>query len=135
MGIVKENNVYDLISAKHHKKSMFWNRILGLLNQGISYDEDVCKNNIDNVLKIFKVNNIIIGHTPQSMQHGLFINATCGDKVWRVDTASSSAFDRFDQTFVATGKKLESRKFQYLLIKNDTNYNVCFEDGCKSAIN
>jgi hypothetical protein len=135
MGIVKENNVYDLISAKHHQKSMFWNRILGLLNQGISYDEDVCKNNIDKVLKIFKVNNIIIGHTPQSMQHGLFINATCGDKVWRVDTASSSAFDRFDQTFVATGKKLESRKFQYLLIKNDTNYNVCFEDGCKSVIN
>ena len=135
MGIVKENNVYDLISAKHHEKSMFWNRILGLLNKGISYDEDVCKNNIDNVLKIFKVNNIIIGHTPQSMQHGLFINATCGDKVWRVDTASSSAFDRFDQTFVATGKKLESRKFQYLLIKNDKEYNVCFEDGCKSAIN
>jgi hypothetical protein len=133
MGIVKENNVYDLISARHHEKSMFWNRILGMLNQGLSYDEDVCVNNIDKVLKLFKVNNIIIGHTPQSMQHGLFINATCGDKVWRVDTASSSAFDRFDQTFVATGKKLESRKFQYLLIKNDKEYYVCFEDGCKSV--
>ena len=68
---------------------------------------------------LFKVNNIIVGHTPQSMQFGLHINATCGDRVWRVDTASSEAFDRFDQTYVISGKRLESRKLQYLVIEND----------------
>jgi DNA-directed RNA polymerase subunit N (RpoN/RPB10) len=76
-------------------------------------------NNIDKVLHLFKVNNIIVGHTPQSMQFGLHINATCGDRVWRVDTASSEAFDRFDQTYVISGKRLESRKLQYLVIEND----------------
>ena len=130
MGLVKENTITDIISSKYHQKSMFWNRILGMLKTKLPYEDAKCKDNIDEILKIFKVNNIIIGHTPQSMQDGLFINATCGDKVWRVDTASSSAFDRFDETYVASGVRLETRKFQYLVIEDDTKYNVCFENGC-----
>ena len=87
-------------------------------------------NNIDKILKLFKVNNIIVGHTPQSFQHSLHINATCGDKVWRVDVGSSAAFDRFDETYVRTGNMVEPRKFQYLEILNDKEFKICFDDKC-----
>ena len=133
MGIVKENKVTDIVSSKYHEKSMFWNRILGMLKTKLPYERESCKDNLDKVLKLFKVNNLIIGHTPQSMQDGLYINATCGDKVWRVDTASSAAFDRFDETYINSGNRLETRKFQYLVIENDTKYNICFEDKCERA--
>jgi hypothetical protein len=130
LGLVKQNDIHEIISSKYHEMSMFWNRILGMLKTNLPYERESCKNNIDKVLKLFRVENIIIGHTPQSMQDGLYINATCGNKVWRVDTASSSAFDRFDETYISTGNRLETRKFQYLVIENDTKYIVCFEDKC-----
>lgn len=133
MGIVKENKVSDIVSSKYHEKSLFWNRILGMLKTKLPYERESCKDNLDKVLKLFKVRNLIIGHTPQSMQDGLYINATCGDKVWRVDTASSAAFDRFDETYISSGNRLETRKFQYLVIENDTKYNICFEDKCERA--
>ena len=82
------------------------------------------------LIKLFKINNIIVGHTPQSFQHSLHINGTCGDKVWRVDTGSSAAFDRFDETYITTGNMVEPRKFQYLEILNDTQFNICFDDKC-----
>lgn len=134
MGIVKENKVTDIVSSKYHEKSMFWNRILGMLKTKLPYERESCKDNLDKVMKLFKVKNLIIGHTPQSMQDGLYINATCGNKVWRVDTASSAAFDRFDETYISSGNRLETRKFQYLVIENDTKYNICFEDKCERSI-
>ena len=133
MGIVKENKVTDIVSSKYQERSMFWNRILGMLKTNLPYERESCKDNLDKVMKLFRVKNLIIGHTPQSMQDGLYINATCGDRVWRVDTASSAAFDRFDETYISSGNRLETRKFQYLVIENDTKYNICFEDKCQRA--
>ena len=130
MNKVGYKNVKDLILDPSQEKSMFWVRILGMIKSQLPYDDDKCVNNIDNILKLFKVNNIIVGHTPQSFQHSLHINATCGDKVWRVDTGSSAAFDRFDETYVKTGNMVEPRKFQYLEILNDTQFNICFDDKC-----
>jgi len=133
LNLVDQSAVIDIIGPKYVDKSMFWNRILGFLPTNLSENDSKCKNNIDKVLKLFKINNIIIGHTPQSITSKLNINATCGKKVWRVDTATSSAFDRFDKTYVLTGKVLESRNFQYLEIVNDSKYNICYEDHCESA--
>ena len=133
LNLVDQESVMDIIGPKYASKSMFWNRILGFLPANLNESDEKCTNNIDKVLKLFKINNIIIGHTPQSITSKLNINATCGKKVWRVDTATSSAFDRFDQTYVLTGKVLESRKFQYLVIVNDSKYNICYEDVCESA--
>jgi hypothetical protein len=133
LNLVDQEAVMDIIGPKYASKSMFWNRILGFLPANLDESDAKCTNNIDKVLKLFKINNIIIGHTPQSITSKLNINATCGKKVWRVDTATSSAFDRFDQTYVLTGKVLESRNFQYLEIVNDFKYNICYEDRCESA--
>jgi len=126
----KLKNVKDIILDPAQQKSIFWVRILGLIKSQLPYDDNKCINNIDKILKLFKVNNIIVGHTPQSFQHSLHINATCGNKVWRVDTGSSAAFDRFDETYIRTGNMIEQRKFQYLEILNDTQFNICFDDKC-----
>ena len=130
MNKVGYKRVKDLVMDPSQEKSMFWVRILGMIKSQLPYDDDKCVNNIDKILKLFKVNNIIVGHTPQSFQHSLHINATCGDKVWRVDVGSSAAFDRFDETFVRTGNMIEPRKFQYLEILNDTEFKICFDDKC-----
>jgi len=130
MNKVNVKRVKDIILDPSQEKSMFWVRVLGMIKSQLPYEDDKCVNNIDKILKMFKVNNIIVGHTPQSFQHSLHINATCGDKVWRVDTGSSAAFDRFDETYVRTGNMFEPRKFQYLEILNDTKFNICFDDKC-----
>jgi len=130
MNKVSYKRVKDLVMDPSQEKSMFWVRILGMIKSHLPYDNDKCVNNIDKILKLFKVNNIVVGHTPQSFQHSLHINATCSDKVWRVDTGSSAAFDRFDETYVKTGNMIEPRKFQYLEILNDTQFNICFDDKC-----
>ena len=130
MNKVNYKRVHDLIIDPSQEKSMFWVRILGMIKSQLPYDNDKCVNNIDKILKLFKVNNIIVGHTPQSFQHSLHSNATCGDKVWRVDAGSSAAFDRFDETYVRTGNMIEPRKFQYLEILNDTEFKICFDDKC-----
>ena len=129
----KQRNVDDLVRSTYMNKSMFWNRILGSISPNVDYESNECKNNIDKVLKLFRINNIIVGHTPQSMAHNFYINATCGKKVWRIDVASSSAFDRYDEMYIHNGNKIESRRFQYLKIVNDKNFYVCFEDKCMNA--
>lgn len=130
LGMVNENDIDELINITEPKKSMFWNRILGSFDPNIKHKK--CYKHIDKVLKLFKINNIIVGHTPQSMQMGLNINGVCDDHVWRVDTGSSAAFDRYDQIFIKTGNLLETRNFQYLVIENDKKFKLCYEDKCEN---
>ena len=80
-------------------------------------------------LKLFNVNKMIIGHTPQSFLLNKDINGTCGDQIWRVDNGSSSAFDTFDKFYKENGKKHHNRRFQYLEILNDSEYHVWDESG------
>jgi hypothetical protein len=130
LNLVEENDVDDLINMTEPNKSMFWNRILGSFKPDIKRKK--CLKHIDKVLKLFKINNIIVGHTPQSMQMGLNINGVCDEKIWRVDTGSSAAFDRFDKVFMRNGNLLETRKFQYLVIENDKKIKLCYEDKCEN---
>ena len=131
---VSTNKVKDIITDPSQEKSIFWTRILGMLKTQLPYDDKQCVNNIDKILELFKINNIIVGHTPQSFQHNLNINATCDNKIWRVDTGSSAAFDRYDTTYIRTGNILEERKFQYLEILNDNKFKICYEDKCENAL-
>jgi hypothetical protein len=130
LNLVNENDIDDLINMTEPDKSMFWNRILGSFKPDINKKK--CFKHIDKVLKLFKINNIIVGHTPQSMQFGLNINGVCDNRVWRVDTGSSSAFDRYDKIFMQNGNLLETRKLQYLVIENDVKFKLCYEDKCES---
>lgn len=129
LGLIDVSNIASIINGSNY--SMFWTRLLGSIPADTPMTNAVCENNISKVLKLFKVNGIIIGHTPQSFIHNHDINSTCDNKIWRVDTGSSSAFDQFDPHFMRTGSKAPARRYQYLEIINDTQYKICDESGCK----
>ena len=84
--------------------SIFWNRILHNISS------KSCNNIVGNILKLFNVGQIIIGHTPQQQ-----ITSCCNNTVWKIDLGMSKAFDNF---------KSNDRKFQILEILNDTIFNI-----------
>ncbi len=126
LGLVQTNKVSNLIRSQD---SMFWTRVLGSIPSGVSMDYSSCQSNISKVLKIFNVDKMIIGHTPQSFLLNKDINGTCSDKIWRVDNGSSSAFDIFDENYRRFKQKHPNRRLQYLEILNDTDYHVYDEGG------
>lgn len=97
-----KERLHSLLSSKH---SIFWNRVLGQIPGDIdikSSTNDDTKKNIalkcdeflKPVFKLYNINGIIIGHTPQiSDKYG--INSACNEAVWRVDIGASSAFQIF----------------------------------------
>lgn len=133
LGLLDQDYVEHII--KYSKNSMFWSRILGKIPPGVSLTNPDCMNNIKNVLNLFQIGSMIIGHTPQSFMYSNDINSTCDNKIWRVDNGSSSAFNNFDNAFKSTGIYTSSRRTQYLEIIDDVNYFVCDGTGCKKEIN
>ncbi len=126
LGLVQTNKVSNLVRSSD---SMFWTRVLGSIPAGVSVDYPSCSDNISKVLKLFNVDKMIIGHTPQSFLFNKDINGTCGDKIWRVDNGSSSAFDMFDENYRKHKQKHPNRRLQYLEIINDNEYHVWDESG------
>jgi hypothetical protein len=123
-GLIENDLIDDIISGS--KYSMFWNRILGNLPSKVDIKDKRCSENITKVLKVFSINSMVIGHTPQSFMFNEKINSTCSNKIWRIDNGSSKAFDIFDHEYIKTGKLSESRKPQVLEILNDDEFNVLF---------
>ena len=114
LGLITEENIDEIINSS--KDSMFWTRVLGNIPPGVELKSDRCSE-----LPLFEMfeasPNMIIGHTPQSFAHVHDINATCGNRLWRVDNGSSKAFDVFPES-ESNGIK-ESREVQALeIIKN-----------------
>lgn len=132
LGLLDQNYVENIV--KYSKNSMFWTRLLGKIPPGTSINNPVCADNIKNVLSLFKVGSIIIGHTPQSFMYSDDINSTCDNKIWRVDNGSSSAFNAFDAYYKTNGVYVNSRRTQYLEIIDDINYYVCDGITCKKEI-
>jgi len=126
LGLIKTNQVNDLVRSQD---SMFWTRILGSIEPNKSITFDDCEQNISKVLKIFRIDKMIIGHTPQSFLFNENINGTCGNKIWRVDNGSSRAFDTFDKYLKQYGERHHNRRYQYLEILNDTEFHVWDEKG------
>jgi hypothetical protein len=124
LGLIEKNYVDEIISG--NKYSMFWNRILGNLPSEVNIKDKRCSENITKVLKIFKINSMVIGHTPQSFLFNEKINSTCSNTIWRIDNGSSKAFDIFDHEYIKTGIVHEARKPQVLEIINDDEFNVLF---------
>ncbi|ARF09307.1 metallophosphatase/phosphoesterase [Catovirus CTV1] len=122
LGLLDKNSVDKLVSSG--SKSIFWSRILGSIPPNTDISDDICMSHISNVLKIFKIDNLIVGHTPQTFMYKKGINGTCSEKVWRVDNASSSAFHLFDDEYIRTGKASKSRQPQVLEILDDSTFNV-----------
>ncbi|AYV80813.1 MAG: metallophosphatase/phosphoesterase [Harvfovirus sp.] len=122
LGLINKEYVSHIVD--YDESSMFWTRILGSLPTNISSEDPTCIKYLDRVLKMFNIGSVIIGHTPQSFLFNKGINATCGNKIHRVDNASSAAFDGYDQILKLTRSINKSRTPQVLEILNDTTYNV-----------
>jgi len=122
LGDSQRSYISHLLEAS--ERSMFWTRLLGNLEPGLKLSDARCVGNISDVLSTFKINDIIIGHTPQSFKYADSINSTCDNKVWRVDVGSSAAFDNFDNTYLQTKQRNVNRNPQYLEILNDNEYLV-----------
>jgi hypothetical protein len=66
---------------------------------------------------------MVIGHTPQFMfNEG--INGACNNKLWRVDTGSSKAFNKYDLRYKMNKEIMDIRNVQVLEILNDTDINI-----------
>lgn len=129
LGLLKKKYIKKFIANSH--TSMFWTRILGNIPPNVNISNPVCMKHIDNVIKLFSVGSIFIGHTPQSFTYNENINSTCSNKVWRVDNGSSAAFDVFVD---ANNHNLKhNRRPQVVEIIGDAIFNVCDMTGCKKA--
>lgn len=123
IGLIKNNTYNDEIISRS-KTSMFWSRILGSIPPNINLENNICSSNIGKVLKLFKINKIIIGHTPQPFLHHEGINSTCSNTVWRSDNGSSNAFSKFDIEFLKTGISSNARQPQVIEILNDNHFKI-----------
>ncbi len=126
IGLLKQRLIKNIINSS--SVSMFWTRILGSIPVNVPFDDSRCITHIGNVLNLFKVDNIIVGHTPSLVIHADGINGTCDNKVWRVDVGSSKAFDTFDNIFKTTGKRDHSRRPQVLEIIDDKYFYLLDRD-------
>jgi len=125
LGIIDKDNVGNIIAA--HKESLFWDRILGSIPPNMSNEHEKCADYLDDVLELFQVNKMVIGHTPQYFINKEGINKTCDDRLWRVDIGASFGFNNFDKDFVHTHKVNELRNAQVLEILDDKIINILKE--------
>lgn len=108
---------------------MFWTRLLGQIPPGLNLENYACIGHLDKILNIFEFGSIIIGHTPQAFYNN-DINSTCSNKVWRIDSGASKAFNTHDKHYKSTGSVQYNRRLQYLEILNDNDFKICDEKGC-----
>lgn len=122
LGIIDKNNVGNIIAS--HKESLFWDRILGSIPPNMNNTHPKCTEYLDDVLQLFKVDKMVIGHTPQFFINKDGINKTCDDKLWRVDIGASFGFNNFDKEFVHSHTVNELRNAQVLEILDDNIINI-----------
>lgn len=125
LGLPDKNYVVDIINNSN--KSMFWNRILGSIPPNTNGKDPKCIKHISKVLEIFKVNAMIIGHTPQYFANKNGINSTCDKQLFRIDFGGSFSFDKFDDNYKLKGEKSKQRKVQILEILNDSEVKILSE--------
>ena len=122
LGKINKDQIPQIIQSRSY--SMFWHRILGSIPPNMNNEHPMCSMYLDDVLELFNVKNMVIGHTPQVFNNKEGINSTCGNKVWRVDTGSSKAFNFFDDHFLKTGTVDQYRKAQVLEIIDNVKVNI-----------
>lgn len=127
LGIINKESIEKIISGEEKYYSMFWNRILGKIKPDVKNTEEICSENITKVLKIFKIESMIIGHTPQSFLSNNKINSTCSNTIWRIDNGSSKAFDKFDDMIAEHNKIDIARRPQVLEIMDDNQFTVLID--------
>lgn len=130
----KINNKYSEIIEPLN--TIFWTRILGNIPNEKHKNSDIltCDKYVKPVLDFLNVNNMIIGHTPQFVANQSGINTACNGSLTRIDIGGSSAFDLFDSEYTKTGKRMKNRIPQVLVIDNDVNHRILFNESIKPNV-
>lgn len=115
LGLIDKYYVDDILK---NRDSLFWDRILGSIPKNVSSKNNKCINYLNPTLKTLKLDNMIIGHTPQYIVNNGSINGTCDNKLWRIDVGMSSAFDKISNNIK------NERNPQVLEILNDSEFNI-----------
>jgi len=89
------------------EESPFWPRIFGTIKKNKDLKSNECQTYVAPILKALSLKGIVVGHTPQLVTN---INSTCSNTVWRVDVASSQAFD--EVLFVGKKNANKRKKIQ-----------------------
>ena len=114
-----QENINKLLLDK--ELSPFWPRFFGNLEPNLTADNKLCIDNINPILNYFEIKGIVVGHTPQL---NININSTCNNTLWRVDVASSLAFNNIIDSNSITN---ESRSPQILEISLDPKKNDIYK--------
>jgi hypothetical protein len=85
LGLITKDNIEKIIVPS--RTSMFWTRLLGNILPDVSFDAPECRDNISDIIELFKVGSIIIGHTPTSFTYADGINKTCTSRMETVKEA------------------------------------------------
>ena len=110
MGKIKD------LPEKERINSIFWSRIYGAIPPNMDTSNPMCQKYLIPALHTLQLERMIIGHTPQFIKHNTGINATCQNNLWRIDTGSTKAFDKFDKHLIYN---VDHRRPQALEILND----------------
>lgn len=105
-------NVNPNVEGYYHT-SPLWNRKYSKITSYVDSDLK-CNEILTPLKKVYNVNNLLVGHTPQ-LDKG--INSICNNRIHFVDIGISRAFDMFRQS--GGGKKI-----QVLEILNDSEFNI-----------
>lgn len=99
--------------------SPFWNRIYGSIPPDQNIDSNDCYSVVQKTIEVYKIGQIVVGHTPQIYTNKNGINGTCYEKgknnrLYRVDGGFSRAFSIFGNQGL----------IQVLEIIDDTTFNI-----------
>uniref|UniRef100_A0A6C0LRC4 Calcineurin-like phosphoesterase domain-containing protein n=1 Tax=viral metagenome TaxID=1070528 RepID=A0A6C0LRC4_9ZZZZ len=129
LNIIVRKWLLNKLSTDHHNAkfmfidntdlSPFWTRVYGSIPEKADLSSNDCKIAVGEIIKVLKVGQIIVGHTPQLYTKGDGINGTCFDKhgknkLYRVDGGFSRAFRIFQNYNL----------IQVLEILNDTTFRI-----------
>ena len=90
--IMNSKDLQNKFNTNNYNISPLWNREFGNLSKLDDEDIQVCNRLLSPIQKVYSVNNMFIGHTPQ-LKNG--INSTCNNQLWFTDIGLSKAFDGF----------------------------------------
>lgn len=88
--IVEKELFSNDIDQSTYDISPLWNRKFGRISRSnnLEQNNEVCNSIFNPVKKIYKINKMFIGHTPQED----IINSSCDNGLWFTDVAMSKAF-------------------------------------------
>ena len=124
LGRITHKYIAALIQAED---SPFWTRVFGYLPPDMPADHEPCHKYLKPLVQTLEVGQIIVGHTPQPYLHKVGLNATCDEKVWRIDNGAGAVFSKFDSSKLQEEIK-QSRQPAVLKITNDVEYEVLILD-------